>query len=203
MALHSAQPRTPQHSSPHASTPFTCLHQDHTEGSHPTSYRVSLSTMPSHLLHSPKSAKISCWQRLYNTAFTPRGHRMSRLSRPICSLGAQLGGMPGMPESSGAASSASLLPALATDSAGPPNMLAIRAGDAACITRTGHQLLSRHAQKRLGSLPAAVFFFSFKTLQHLCICQAVSVGCQPSQALRSNCCQTPIRQRNRTKIGTS
>ena len=101
--------------------------------------------MPSHLQHSPNSAKISCWQRWYSTAFTPRGHRMSRLSRPICSLGAQLRGIPGIPESKGAASSASLLPALATDSAGPPNTLAMRAGDATHTTHSSAHCLLPHA----------------------------------------------------------
>ncbi len=59
----------------------------------------------------------------------PLGHRMSRLSRPICSLGTQLGGMPGTPVSRGAASSCSLLAILASDS--PPYTLPIRAGGAA------------------------------------------------------------------------
>ena len=56
---------------------------------------------------------------------------MSRMSLPICSLGTQLGGMPGTPESRGAASSASLLPWLATDSAMPPYTLAMRVGEPA------------------------------------------------------------------------
>mmetsp|Transcript_15823 Transcript_15823/g.44270 ORF Transcript_15823/g.44270 Transcript_15823/m.44270 type:complete len:242 (+) Transcript_15823:1203-1928(+) len=56
-------------------------------------YMVSFSTMPSHREHSPNRANSSCWQRVYRVILMPLGQRMSNLSRGMCSLGTQLGGM--------------------------------------------------------------------------------------------------------------